>query len=36
MSKTLSTLFFFATKPPLIASFYYNTFKNRDLLFDKN
>jgi len=35
MSKTLTTLFFLATKPFLVASFYYNTFKNRDLLFDK-
>lgn len=33
-SKTLTSLFLLATKPTLLASFYYNTFKKRDLLFD--
>jgi hypothetical protein len=34
LSKAMTTLFFLATRPTLLESFYYNTFKKRDLLFD--
>lgn len=34
MSKVMTTLFFLATRPTIFESFYYNTFKKRDLLFD--
>jgi hypothetical protein len=36
VSKILTSLFFLATKPTLLESFYYNTFKKRDLLFDNH
>ena len=35
LSKGMTTLFFLATRPTLLESFYYNVFKKRDLLFDK-
>jgi hypothetical protein len=34
LSKVMTALFFMATRPTIFESFYYNTFKNRDLLFD--
>ena len=34
-SKVLTTLFFLATKPLLLKSFYYNVFKKKDLLFEE-
>ena len=36
LSKVLTSLIFLGTKPTLIESFYYNTFKKRDLLFEEN
>ena len=34
ISRVMTGLFFLATRPTLLESFYYNTFKKRDLLFD--
>lgn len=36
VSKMLTTLFFLATKPTLLESFYYNMVKGKDLLFEKH